>query len=303
MQSKPGSLEEFARTRMGVFTLAQAKAHGWSDQRLRREVAKGCVRRILPGVFQFTAAPSSRLFRAYAAAQWAGEGAALCKLTAAQIHGLDVRPISPIQVMSTRRLSAPHAQIRVYRRDVLPSHHLAQSGPLTLTSVPRTLLDLAWDLGHTAFETAMDSSITLKKSTLQIMWDLWYEFHASGRNGCVKFRDSLERRAPGKPPPSNRNERRFFQLLLAAGLPEPVCQFPIYDGDTFIARPDFAYPARRLAIQAQSVEWHEGHYRRLRDDLQASRLAACGWRLMPFWWEQLDREPETVVAVVRRAFS
>lgn len=300
---RQGSLEAFARERMGVFTLADAKAHGWSDQRIRRQVRKGCVRSVLPGVLMFAGAPSSRLARACAALAWAGEGAALCKLTSGEYHRFDAQRISPIQIMTPRRLRAPHSQIRVYRRDDLPAEHLVTRGPLVLTSVPRTLFDLAWDLGRISFETAIDSALSLKKTTLQELWEMWFQLHASGRNGCVRFRASLERRTPGRPPPANRNERRFLELILSAGLPEPICQYPIYDGDAFIARPDFAYPARRLAIQAQSVEWHEGHCRRIQDDLKASKLAACGWKVLTFWWEQLDSEPETVVSVLRRAFS
>lgn len=293
------SLECWARQQAGVFTLSEARQHGWS-RRIGRGVRKGTVRRLLPTVFVFTAAPASRLQRCVAGLKWAGDDAALCKLTSGEFHGLDTPRIRVVQVMTHRRLRAPHRQVRVYERPPLPSAHVVRRPPLVLTSVPRTLFDLAWDLSRQALDTAIDSAQAQRKTNLQELWAMWGELHACGCNGSVKFRESLERRSPGEASPTNLNERRLFDLLDAAGLPRPLCQFPIYDGDEFIARPDFVYLDRRLALQAQSARWHLGHGRQVADDRQTNKLIAAGWTVLRFWWEDVAERPDEVVAIVAR---
>jgi hypothetical protein len=302
MPPDPSGLERTARRQAGVFTRSDALAHGWSHQRLQRELDKGVVRHLLPTVFAFTAAPSSRLQRAVAALRWCGQGAALCKVTAAEFHGLDVRTVNPVQVITTRRLRPPHGQIRVYRRAPLPSHHLTVRQPLVLTAVPRTLFDLAWDLGRQSLDTAIDSAHAQRKTNLQELWEVWGELHARGCNGSARFRQSLERRSPDEKPPTNRNERRLFDLLELAGLPRPLCQVPIHDGDEFLARPDFVYLDRRLALQAQSARWHFGHGRQVADDWQTNRLIAAGWTVLRFWWEDVTERPDEVVSLIVRAY-
>ena len=297
------SLEHFARGQAGVFTRAQALQHGWNRDRLRRETAKGVVRRLLPEVFAFTAAPASRLQRCVAAVQWAGDGAALCKLTSAELHGLDAPRMGPVQVMTPRRLRPPHSQVRVYERPPLPPDHISRRPPLVLTSVPRTLFDLAWGTSRQSLDAAIDSAQAQRKANLQELWAMWGEMHERGCNGSVAFRVALERRSTGDRPPTNRNERRLFDLLEAAGLPRPLCQVPIYDGDEFLARPDFVYLDARVALQAQSARWHLGHGRQLADDRQTNRLIAAGWTVLRFWWEDVSERPEEVVRIVARTLD
>lgn len=197
----------------------------------------------------------------------------------------------------------PHRQIKLYRRGEVPIHHTCRRAGLVITTIPRTMLDLAWDLPGAQFEALMDESLVAHKTTHEELWAMWVTFHARGRNGCVRYRASLDRRAPLESLPTNLNERRLFDLLEAGGLPRPMCQFCIYDGDNFVARPDFAYVEERLALQAQSKRWHEGHARRLADDRQSNALMALGWRVMRFWWEDVAEQPDRVIALVRSALS
>ena len=296
-------LATIARGQAGAFAIDQALACGWTQARLHRALGRGDIRRLLPRVYAFTAAPPSRLQRAHAALLWGGRDSALCKLTAAEFHGLSVDAVGPIQIIVPRRRRAPHHQLKVYRRDELLPAHTRRRGGLAVTTVPRTLLDLAWDLRGVQFEALVDESLVTHKTTHEELGALWASYHASGRNGCVRYRASLNRRSPGESPPTNLNERRLFDLLEAGGLPRPVCQFCIYDGDNFVARPDFAYVEERLALQAQSRRWHEGHARRLADDRQSNALMALGWRAMRFWWEDVEEQPENVIALVRSALS
>jgi len=297
------TLELEARRQFGAFHVTQARLHGHDDARLNRMQRAGTIRWVLPGVYVFIAAPSTHHQRCMIALLWAGPTAALGKRTAAQLRGLDVPTPGRVQVITERPLRSPHRQIAVYRRAALPRDHVDFYGPLRITSIDRTLFDLAWELGRESFDVAVDTAISRRWTTLQRLWEFWMTHHACGRNGSLRFRLCLERRIPGERPPTNRNERRFFDLVENHGLPRPLCQVPIYDGAEFVARPDFVFPNHRLVVEMLSRKWHGSLSQRIADDERAARLDALGWRVVRIWWEQVDQDPAAVARLLARSLS
>lgn len=297
------SLHDVARRNFGIFSLEEAAAFGWDRSKVRRAANRGEVRRLLPGIYAFTAVPSSKEQREVAALRWAGGGAALGKFTAAARHQLDVRSYGPVQLMTNRRLRPPHAQIEVFRRSTLPLHHVERTGPFVLVSVARALFDLAWHVDDEALDAAMDSALSQRKTTLRALWQVWHDLHASGCNGCRRFLRALMKRSPDAAPPANLYERRFLNLIEGSGLPTPVCQHHLYDEEGLIIRADFAFLSKRLAVEAHSRRWHMGHGQRIADDIVDQRCAAIGWGVLRFWWQQLEREPTVVAHRIGRALA
>lgn len=297
------TLELEARRQFGAFHISQARAHGLDHRKLHRMLQAGLIRWALPGVYVFVAAPSSYLQRCMIALLWAGPTAALGKRSAAALHGLDVRKRGRIQIITERPLRAPNRQIAVYRRAVLPGEHVHTSGPLRITSIDRTLFDLAWELDQESFDVAVDGAISRRLTTLQRLWEFWMQYHACGRNGSARFRHGLERRVPSERPPTNRNERRLFDLLERRGLPRPLCQVPLYDGGQFVARPDFVFPEQRLVVEVLSRRWHGSVTQRMADDERAARLDALGWRVVRIWWDQVERDPDAVARLLAKSLS
>ena len=228
---------------------------------------------------------------------WAEDASALGKWSAAELHELDTPRSRRIHVVTSRDLRSPCRSIRVHRRPPLPPSHVVERGVFRLTSIPRTLFELAWELTDERLDAAIDDALSRDLVTLGHLWGMWIEFHACGRNGSVRFRVCLDHRTPTARPPSNRNERRFLDLVRRAHLPVPLCQVPLYDGAIFVARPDFLFPAHRLAVEAQSRRFHGTVAQRIADDARAARLDALGWRILRVWWEEMEQDP---LAVARR---
>jgi G:T-mismatch repair DNA endonuclease (very short patch repair protein) len=89
-------------------------------------------------------------------------------------------------------------------------------------------------------------------------------------------------------------ETRLRLLLHRAGLPAPVAQFRIFDGDGFVARVDFAYPELRLAIEYDGL-WHAETGQFAKDRQRLNRLSAAGWKVIFVTAADL-RNPERLIA-------
>jgi very-short-patch-repair endonuclease len=83
------------------------------------------------------------------------------------------------------------------------------------------------------------------------------------------------------------------------GLPIPVAQHEVRAGSDLIARIDFAYPERRIAIELDGAAYHSGELAQRRDGRRENQLGALGWRVLRFGWEEVTRRPEYVLATLR----
>jgi hypothetical protein len=105
----------------------------------------------------------------------------------------------------------------------------------------------------------------------------------------------LDRKAAGERPAGSILETRFRQLLRRAGLPDPVAQYEVYDGDELVARVDFAYPDLGVAIEVDGEERHAGRSPRKHDARRDRRLSALGFVALRFHWDDVHTTPDDVV--------
>lgn len=88
-------------------------------------------------------------------------------------------------------------------------------------------------------------------------------------------------------------ERRLQSAIRErARLPMPVAQHRITDEAGYLLTvPDFAYPARRIAIYCDGFAYH-GNARALSQDAgKRNELQAMGWCVLVFWGPQIHRDP------------
>ncbi|MGY1857072.1 endonuclease domain-containing protein [Modestobacter sp. SYSU DS0290] len=74
-------------------------------------------------------------------------------------------------------------------------------------------------------------------------------------------------------------ETRLRLFLAAHGLPAPVSQFEVRVAGRFVARVDFAWPERRVALEYDGA-WHAEPGQFGRDRQRLTALAAAGWRVL-----------------------
>jgi len=102
-------------------------------------------------------------------------------------------------------------------------------------------------------------------------------------------------------PPASELEALFHELVRAAGLPEPVGQLDVGDGQGWIGRVDFAYPRIGLLIELDGGRFHSALLDREGDRRRDQRLLAGGWRhVVRLSWFDLVHRSGDVLDLLRR---
>ena len=100
------------------------------------------------------------------------------------------------------------------------------------------------------------------------------------------------------PPPRERThselERLFLRLCRRHRLPEPEVNARV---GPYL--PDFLWPGARLIAEADGYAFHRGRANFEHDRRRAADLAASGYEVLRFTWQQVEEEPASVVSAVR----
>lgn len=223
-------------------------------------------------------------------------GAAFSHRSAAYLHGLDGHHPPTIDVTYPK----PHPGSRLAsvtgHRASLPPDELTALGPLPVTKITRTLLDLSLISSDIETTVAVDSALSLDLVTL----DDLSRAAASlmGRRGIRRLRRAL---AEAEPLSESQMETRLRMLLIRSGLPRPQAQVDIRDADDrFVARVDLYYPAERVAVEYDG----RGHTDTLAADAaRHNRLLALGIRVLRFTAADVRDQPDETASQVRAALS
>ena len=221
----------------------------------------------------------------------AGHRAVLSHESAARLHGIEL--IEPGQ----NTLTVPRSRSRLdvsgwrVRRADLPAGDVEEVDGASVTSVQRTLLDLARRLPVDEATVAADSAL---RQGLLTTSDLSRLARATGR-GAARARAV----ASGADPSAESVLESLLRVaLVAAGL-RPLTQHVIRDAaGGFVARVDFCWPASRLVVEADGYAFHADRAAYRRDRERLNHLERLGWRVLRFTWEDVRHRPEHVVALV-----
>jgi very-short-patch-repair endonuclease len=270
-----------------------------SSDAMFRRTKSGLWQRILPKVF--IVGPGTSLWhqRLCALTKWSAGIAS--HLSAAGLLELDGFERGPLEITTKRRVRSPWEDVVVHHVSELPLDSILVNG-IPCTSPTRTLVDLPAVSDRALVELAVEDALRRGLTTLpRLHWALGVA-GGRGRWGAKVLRsivDSLE----GQRRSESGLETRLRQLLKKAGLPLPEAQHEIRHQDRLIARADFAYPERKLAIEAVSYRWHSGKTAWARDQKRWNSVTALGWRVLNVTWDDLEKHPESVVQRIAEALA
>jgi hypothetical protein len=167
MQRSEKTVMELAAVQHGVFSLDQARAKGMSIDQAKRRVRCGRWRRVLPAVYAVEGSFDSIAQRRKAAALWFGPSCVFSHRTAAALWGLArfEEDDGPVSIASMRHLDAPSG-VRIFRIEALLARELGTVNGQRVTSIERTLLDLAATEPQSAVEAALDDALRRKLTTV-----------------------------------------------------------------------------------------------------------------------------------------
>lgn len=121
MRLDPAAVASRTRRRQGVVLTADLKAWGADEAWIKRQVDAGRWQRLHRGVLLTHSGPVSWWAHAWAAALYAGPGAALSHRSAAVVHGWRAPGTGPVEVSVPRtRRVGPSAGVVIHHRVTMP---------------------------------------------------------------------------------------------------------------------------------------------------------------------------------------
>jgi len=224
-----------------------------------------------------------------------GPGAALSHRDAAGLHGL--RPANHARIdVSTAGRARSSAKIEVHRTRALAAPDTTTVHGIPVTTVARTLLDLAGTIPSDHLAKAV------KEAERQRTFDL-HEVEAAmartrgrrGRGHAALKAAIAECAALQGFATDSVLEDAFLGLLRRAGLSKPATQVLLQG-----FRVDAVWRTQRVAVELDGWQDHGTRRAFERDRERDAALTAAGWRVVRFTYRQVRQRPDAVVETLRR---
>jgi len=288
-------------------TTARLLEAGLSPGRIRRLVQRGVLSPLGRGVYArgaFAArlGPRGRhALQVAAVLATAERGVVGSHHSAAFVHGLDVLGRRPSGVTVTHTPGAGRkvgrAGVRIYTA-ALPDGHVTMRGGVAVTSVARTVVDLArtssFRSGVVVADSALHSKLATKAELAAVLADCARWPGLGQARQVIAFSDALS---------ESVLESLSRVVFREQGLPPPKLQAWVGGGDEgVIGRADFLWEQFGTIGEADGIVKYAdpgGAIAQLRRD---ARLRAAGFQVVHFTWDDIVRHPEYVAASLRGAF-
>ncbi|MBO0815574.1 MAG: DUF559 domain-containing protein [Actinobacteria bacterium] len=222
--------------------------------------------------------------------------------SAALIHALELLGRQPAETVAlTRppcrrgcRTGGPRIRLHIA---ALPAGHVVTRYGMPVTSVARTVVDLARASSFRAGVVAADSALRsgqASKADLDLCMTAcarWPGIQNARR--AVAFADGRAESV------LESISRVAFHDL---GLPPPDLQVWVGDDDEIIGRADFLWRAYRTVGEADGAVKYADTARAMAQLERDARLRAAGFEVVHFTWQDITRTPDQVVASIKTAF-
>lgn len=283
------ALDAYASHQYGVFSLAQARKAGMSDDMVYRRVGSGAWIHLAPRVYALASAPP-RWERQVAAAVLSRKRALVSGPSAAYLMGFDgFRPGRPeITVPADGNPRSPIA--RVTRSKWFDELGTVRRAGFVVTSPAETLLSLAASSSADRVERLLDDTLTAGRATVEDFEVIRRRVSgARVRGSGVLFQLLDERASDAWEPPGNELERLLDVLIDHPGVPPVRRQLPLrLDVVSMIV--DRYIPRWRLILEADGRRWHTRRADFERDRARDNAAAAGGLAVLRFTWQMLTRD-------------
>jgi very-short-patch-repair endonuclease len=257
----------------GVLSLNELFACGLTAKEVKGRARTGHLHRLHRGVYAVGHRNIPLEGRFLAATKACGPTVALSHYSAATLWGIvdwdDRHPEVTVPGPGTRR----HAGIRVHRSTTITRDDVTRRRGIPLTTPARTIHDLFSVLPYKGVRRAANRALARK---------LLAPHHLPPRLAATVA------------PTRSELEDAVRDLVLQHGLEPPDVNVPMtIDGRRVI--PDLRWPAQRLVVEADSLEWHDNPIARADDAERQAILEAHGERVVRVTWHQAIVEPRQTI--------
>ena len=296
--STDAALAELAGVQHGPFSLDQLRELGLTEDAVHKRLAIGRLHRIHRTVYSLVPKQLLKREGLYMAAVLAcGPGAVLSHRSGAVLHELRDWGYTRIEVTVPSRSTRRHAGIAIHRSTTLSEADVTVINNIPVTSVARTLFDLADVVTPRQLERSFDQAEIAQTLDLRAIQDQLARNPT--RRGAKAVRHVLETHYIGSTPTENDFEEALLALTRELGLPDPKAQYYVNTGDGEPPiRVDFAWPDRRIAVETDGRRTHGTKQAFETDRRRDQRLTAAGWRVIRTTWRQLKYRPAELAPVL-----
>lgn len=229
----------------------------------------------------------------YAALKFAGDGSTISDRPAAALYGLLPGQADPTIHLSLKEKRASPKGLKLHTRDLLPEETDTIHGDIRITSVERTILDIAPTLSDAQLENVIADAIrreltTKKKLERQIKL-------RKGSRGTTRIRAILDQ---GPLWSASELERRMINLVRRAELPLPESNLLL--GST---SPDLVWREQRVLVELDSRGFHGDWIAAGKDRAKDRRRTLQRWTPLRYAAKDVRDRPLAVVAELAVALA
>jgi len=284
------ALSVLAERQHGTVAHRQLTAIGFSRHAIAHLIERCHLRVVHRGVYAVGPARLTRTARWMAAVLAAGPGAALSHRSAAALWRLLPDDGRDVEITMDRRLRDRDG---IWARSgKLPKDEVTTVDGIPVTTVARTIIDLAGLLSRPRLERVMDDAEVRQLADVTSLRTLLRRYPRRRGVGTINAIHADQLAATIT---RSDFEARFLAFLILGGLPRPLVNHHI----SRIGECDFVWPEARLIVELDGYATH-GTRRSFEADRARDRaLHVAGWRVIRITWRQLRDEPDQLAADLR----
>jgi len=246
----------------------------------------------MPGIYVVGRPQLTQKSRWMAAVLASGDGAALSHRSAATLWSIGKEPSGRIDLSVQRGSKVRRPGLRVRRRPTLNPEDIVSHHGIPVTSIVRTLVDLATELGAVAIERAVndaDKRDLIDPETLRTRLDDY-----AGEPGVRRLRHVLDKRTFRL---SDSDLEIYFRPIASeTGLPPPLTKHRVNGFEV-----DFYWPGLGLVVETDGLRYHRTPSAQARDAERDRAHVLAGLTPLRFTHYEVRYEPARVRDELARA--
>jgi very-short-patch-repair endonuclease len=278
----------------GVVSNDQLRSLGLDRSAIRRRVASGYLRRIHHAVYLVGHGTLTNLGKYIAAVLACGPHAALSHRSAGAHWGLWAHSGQPSVVVPHGRRALPRG-IEVHRSRMLTPRDVTRLDGIPVTSVARTLLDLAAVASPRELARLVDRAERLQVFDLRAVDEVLGR--ARGRRGARALRAAV---ADWRPRGTRSElEDRLADLVDASALDQPLYNV-LVEAERGRYEVDVLWQRQRVIVELDGFAYHRTRRDRERDAEKDADLELAGYRVVHVTWDDVTIRGDRTIRRLER---
>lgn len=266
-------------------------ALGWRRGAIQSAIETGRLHPVHRGVYAIGRPDLADRGRWLAGVLAAGSEAVLSHRSAAALWGIRAWPAHLAEVTAPRPVRRPRL---LAHQSSVPDHERVRFDGIPVTTIPRTLIDLAEVVPSVELDEAVHQAYRLGRWNTDAV-ALTLADHG-GRNGTARLRRVMAETEPGKGFVRSKLERWLRRLCRTHGVPAPESNQVVEGFEV-----DFLWRSERLIVEADGRASHLTPKAFERDHKRDRTLDRAGYRILRFTHRDITGTPDVVAADILHA--